>query len=187
MASFATKPTITGEHILLRPVTSDDVDAAWADFHDDEANRLTGTHDVFTYDQIASWYSTRHDEADRLDLAIVEVASGAWCGEVVINEWDADNRSCSFRIAVSAHARDRGIGSAATKLLVDYVFDEIDDPAPVNRIGLEVFAFNPRAIHVYERIGFVREGVLRDALYWDGEFHDAIVMSMLRRDRAATR
>jgi len=105
----------------------------------------------------------------------------------VINEWDPDTRSCSYRIAVSAHARDRGIGTAATRLLIDYVFDEIDEPAPVNRIGLEVFAFNPRAIHVYERLGFVREGVLRDALYWDGAFHDAIVMSVLRRDRAAMR
>ncbi|MEO1055740.1 MAG: GNAT family protein [Actinomycetota bacterium] len=187
MVSFATKPTITGERVLLRPVTGDDVDDAWADMHDDEANRLTGTHDEFTYEQIASWYSTRSDEPDRLDLAIVELATGRWCGEVVINEWDADNRSCSFRIAVSAHARDRGIGTAATKLLVDYVFDEIDEPAPINRIGLEVFAFNPRAIHVYERLGFVREGVLRDALYWDGAFHDAIVMSALRRDRPATR
>jgi RimJ/RimL family protein N-acetyltransferase len=43
-----------------------------------------------------------------------------------------------------------------------------------------VFAFNERAAHVYERVGFVREGVLRDTLYWDGVYHDSIVMSILR-------
>jgi RimJ/RimL family protein N-acetyltransferase len=32
---------------------------------------------------------------------------------------------------------------------------------------------------VYERVGFPAEGVLRDALYWDGAYVDAIVMSML--------
>ncbi|WP_278739257.1 GNAT family N-acetyltransferase, partial [Paenibacillus macerans] len=39
--------------------------------------------------------------------------------------------------------------------------------------------FNPRAIHVYEKIGFRREGVLRDELFMDGGFHDSILMSML--------
>ena len=53
---------------------------------------------------------------------------------------------------------------------------------PIHRISLDVFDFNPRAAHVYERVGFVREGVLRDALHWDGEYHDSIVMSILRPD-----
>ena len=58
---------------------------------------------------------------------------------------------------------------------------------PVHRIQLEVFAFNPRAQHVYERVGFRREGVLRDALRWDGEYHDTIVMGLLRADWEAPR
>ena len=41
---------------------------------------------------------------------------------------------------------------------------------------------NPRAQAVYERVGFQREGVLRDSLWWDGSFHDTIVMSILRTD-----
>jgi RimJ/RimL family protein N-acetyltransferase len=48
-----------------------------------------------------------------------------------------------------------------------------------------VFAFNPRAIAVYERVGFVREGISRDALLWDEEFVDSIQMAMLRTDRTA--
>jgi RimJ/RimL family protein N-acetyltransferase len=70
-------------------------------------------------------------------------------------------------------------------LIVDYVFDEIDEPAPINRIFLEVFDFNERAAAVYEKVGFVREGVQREALLWAGEFHDAITMSILRRDRVS--
>jgi len=103
----------------------------------------------------------------------------------VINEWDFDNHSCSFRIALSAGARNRGLGTEATRLIVGYVFDEIDDPAQVNRLSLEVFDFNERAAAVYEKVGFVREGVQREALFWDGMFHDAITMSILRRDRAS--
>lgn len=43
----------------------------------------------------------------------------------------------------------------------------------------EVYAFNPRARHVYEQAGFVHEGTLRDALLIDGTWVDAHVMGIL--------
>lgn len=183
MATFADKPTITGDRILLRPMQASDAEHMWADVHDEEITHYTGTHANFTEEQIRHWCATRAEQDDRLDLAVEDRESGDWCGEVVINDWDPDNRSCSFRIALSAAARNRGIGTEATQLIVDYVFDEIDEPT-VNRISLEVYDFNPRGLAVYEKVGFLPEGVMREALHWKGEFHDAIVMSMLRRDRA---
>ena len=179
MASFSEKPTIEGEHVRLRPLVSGDVDDMWADLADEDALRLTGTHDSFTREQIDAWCASRADQSDRLDLAVVERSSGAWAGEVVLCDWDADNASCSFRIALRASAQNRGLGSEATRLIVDYAFAELG----VHRIELEVFAFNPRAIAVYERAGFVHEGVRRDALQWDGEWVDALVMAMVATDR----
>ena len=49
----------------------------------------------------------------------------------------------------------------------------------LNRVSLEVYAFNPRARRAYERLGFVHEGTLRQALLWDGAWVDAEVMSIL--------
>ena len=47
-------------------------------------------------------------------------------------------------------------------------------------VGEEVLNdLNPRARHVYEKLGFVVEGVFRDALWWEDRFHDAIAMAML--------
>jgi len=183
MPTFADKPIIRGDQVVLRPMEQGDADAMWADANDQEINHFTGTHADFTREQIDTWCASRSDQPDRLDMAVTDAATGEWLGEVVINDWDPDNRSCSFRIALSANARNRGIGTEATQLIVDHVFDEIDEP-PVNRISLEVYDFNPRGLAVYEKVGFLPEGVLRDALYWKGEFHDAIVMSMLRGDRA---
>jgi RimJ/RimL family protein N-acetyltransferase len=184
MASFADKPTLRGVRVVLRPIVAADADSMWADLDDAEGMRLTGTHAEFTRDAIERWAASRAATDDRLDLAVTDPDTGQWLGEVVINDWDPNNRSCSFRIALSAHARNRGVGTEATRLLLDHVFDEIDDP-PVHRVELSVFAFNPRAIAVYERVGFVREGVARDALLWDGEFVDSIQMAMLRTDRGA--
>lgn len=179
MNSFADKPTLAGERMVLRPLVASDAESMWLDLHDDEANRLTGTHGEITRDQVDDWCASRQDEDDRLDLAAVDSTTGEWLGEVVINEWDRDNSSCSFRIALSASARGRGLGTEATQLIVDYVFDEL----PVNRLELEVFAFNPRAMAVYEHVGFRTEGRRRQALHWDGEFVDAIMMSIVRSDR----
>ncbi len=183
VTSFADTPTLHGDLVVLRPLTGDDAPAMFADLDDPDGMRLTGTHTDFTFEQIERWCATRADHDDRLDLAITDAATGAWLGEVVINEWDPDNRSCSFRIAVSPGARDRGVGSEATRLIVDHVFDAIDDP-PVNRLELEVHAFNPRARHVYEQAGFRYEGTRRESLRWDGEYVDSIVMSILRSDRS---
>lgn len=187
MATFADKPTIRGDRIVLRPLGAQDAVSMWADAHDDdEIRHFTGTHAEFTREQIDAWCASRPDQTDRLDLAVTDADTGDWLGEVVINEWDPDNRSCNFRIALSASARDRGVGTEATRLVVDHVFDAIDDP-PVHRLSLEVFDFNPRGSAVYQKCGFVREGVLRDAICWRGEFHDAIVMSILRTDREPAR
>lgn len=54
----------------------------------------------------------------------------------------------------------------------------------LHRIELEVFAFNPRARHVYETAGFVYEGTRRDALLWEGQWVDAHLMAVLSTDTA---
>lgn len=178
MKTFADKPTLTGDRIILRPMVAADADDMWRDIQDEEGMRLTGTHGHFEREQVDAWCASRGEQTDRLDLAVVDKETGRWAGEVVINNWDPDNLSCAFRIALAAHARDKGLGTEATRLIVDYVFDQL----PINRLELEVYAFNPRAIAVYERIGFVREGVAREALLWDGDFVDAIKMSIIRSD-----
>lgn len=184
MTSFADKPTIRGERVELRPLEPGDAASMWADLADADGNRLTGTHAEFTLEQIERWCATRSATDDRLDLAVTDALTGEWLGEVVINDWDPDNRSCGFRIALGPAARDRGVGTEATRSIVDYVFDVIDDP-PVNRLELTVYAFNPRAQRVYEKVGFRIEGRRREALRWDGEFVDAVDMAIVRSDRAA--
>lgn len=146
---------------------------------DPETNRLTGTQRSFTRDQIEAWCARIAVADDRIDLAITSRATGEFLGEVVLNELDAENRSAAFRIALAA-ARyfGKGYGSEAASLILEFAFDVLQ----LNRVSLEVFAFNPRAMHLYEKLGFRREGRLREVLWMDGEYHDAIVMGLLRRE-----
>lgn len=183
--TFAGKPTLVGDLVLLRPVTAGDVPGLLELLGDPEVRRLTGMPGTeFPEEPARTWYSTRGEHDDRVDLAVVERASGEYVGEVVLNELNAGNRSCGFRIClIGARAFGRGFGTEATRLVLAHAFDTVG----VHRVELEVYAFNPRARHVYEKVGFVHEGTKRQALLWDGEWVDAHLMAMLASDWEAAR
>lgn len=182
---FAQKPTLVGDRALLRPFTPADIDAMGPVLADPEVLRLTGS--VHTTAEIEAavpvldertrtWYETREAQADRLDLAVVDRASDRCVGEVVLNDWSPEDQTCGFRILVGADGRGRGLGSEATRLVVAHAFAATD----LHRIELEVYAFNPRAQHVYDRAGFRFEGRRREAFVFDGERVDSILMAVLR-------
>src|SRR4051794_30745882 len=182
--SFAEKPTLTGDLVVLRPVGVADAPALFSGVLDPEVARLTGTRTTFSVEELERWYASRAEYHDRLDLAIVERGTGECVGEAVLNDLDASNRSCSFRIALFGRRFfGRGLGAEASRMILSHAFDVVG----VHRVELEVYAFNPRARHVYEKIGFVHEGTKRDALRWDGEWIDAHTMAVLAHEWAAHR
>lgn len=184
-ADFSVKPTLTGGRVLLRPFDLEqDAPALREMLQDPEAMRLTGSGhgpaelpewDDEAEDRFQAWYGTRNEQRDRLDLAVVDRATAQCVGEVVLNDVSTGNRSCNFRTLLGAASRDRGLGTEATRMMVGYGFERLG----LHRIELAVYSFNPRARHVYEKVGFIAEGVLRDALRWDGRWIDATVMSVL--------
>ncbi len=170
------RPTLDGRRVRLRPLDERDADAMFASLQDAETVRLTGTRGTFTREQVRAWCAGLEGRDDRVDLAITDRRTGAYLGEAVLNEIEPIDRRASFRIALaSIGLTGRGYGSEAAWLMLAHGFDALG----LHRIELEVYAFNPRAIHAYEKLGFRREGVRRDALWQDGAFHDAIQMGML--------
>ncbi len=180
--SLAEKPVLSGNLVTLRPVTAQDADGLFA--LGDETRRLTGSprredDPGWTLENLQQWYASRAEQDNRIDLSIVEGATGEWAGEAVLNELNVRNESCGFRIALQGpRFYGRGLGTEATRLILDYAFGQVG----LHRIELQVYDFNPRARHVYEKAGFVHEGIMRDALRWDGEWVDCHLMAMLASD-----
>lgn len=186
---FYFKPTLTGHLVELRPFNKEATRAMLDILKDPEVLIKTGSvsssEEVNTEssnEETRRWYETRNTQKGRLDLAIFCKKTQQYVGEVVFNDYDPKNHSVNYRIAVGEKGRGRGLGTEATKLMVDYGFTELS----LNRISLEVFEFNKRARYVYSSCGFVTEGRLRQALYFNGTYHDALLKSVIREDWEAT-
>jgi RimJ/RimL family protein N-acetyltransferase len=172
-------PVLKTARLRLEPLGPEHLEGTWTALQNAESMRLTGTHTAFTRAQIQEWLAGLATMDGRADWAIILEQDGTHIGEVVLNDYDPDNRSIGFRIALNADSRfGHGYGTEVTRAVVAHAFDVIG----VHRIGLEVYAFNPRAQRVYEKCGFRVEGRMRDALLWNGEWIDAVVMGMLSTD-----
>jgi RimJ/RimL family protein N-acetyltransferase len=72
----------------------------------------------------------------------------------------------------------KGYGTEAMQLVLNFAFNELN----LHRVQLSVFSYNERAIALYEKLGFVREGVYREHLRRDGQYYDMILYGLLRRE-----
>ncbi|MGI5408598.1 GNAT family N-acetyltransferase [Streptomyces chartreusis] len=182
MSDFSVKPVLTGDRTVLRPFTEDDAAVMAEIIEDPEVVRFTGeASEEFSLGRLRSWYGSRSVQNDRLDLAVTDRATGELVGEVVLYEWDATARSCTFRTLIGPRGRGRGIGTEATRLIVGHGFEQLG----LHRIQLEAYGHNPRALRVYEKVGFVVEGVRREADFRDGQWLDWVMMAVLDHEWAA--
>jgi RimJ/RimL family protein N-acetyltransferase len=72
----------------------------------------------------------------------------------------------------------QGYGHEAMTLVLDFAFRELN----LHRVQLTVFEYNERAIALYEKLGFRREGVFREMLHRDGRRYDMYLYGLLRRE-----
>ncbi|MER7054736.1 MULTISPECIES: GNAT family protein [unclassified Streptomyces] len=178
---FSVKPVLTGDRTVLRPFTEADADRMWEIINDPEVEHFTGSpgHEL-TPGVLRDWYGSRSAQPDRLDLAVTDPADGELLGEVVLNEWAPEERSCTFRTLMGARGRGRGIGTEATRLIIGHGFEELG----LHRIELEAYGYNHRALRVYEKVGFVTEGVRREVEWRDGAWVDEVLMAVLDHEWA---
>jgi diamine N-acetyltransferase len=78
---------------------------------------------------------------------------------------------------------DRGVGRGILKEVIRIAFEELR----AHRLFLDVYEDNARARHLYESLGFVYEGVMRDAAQRDGTYCNLCMMSMLEHEYALKR
>lgn len=169
---------LKGSKIYLKKLDKEYIEEYWEVFNNSslESNVFTGTQQVFNKSDIERYLENISTDNSRIDFLIFEVKSNKIVGEVVISDIYRNNRSAGIRIAIyKKEDFSKGYGSEALILALSYGFGMLN----LHRIELEVFPYNERAIHVYEKIGFKREGIKRDGAFFYNKYYDLITMSIL--------
>lgn len=115
-----------------------------------------------------------HDQSER--RFIVEDEAGERVGLVELVEIDHLHRRAEFLVMISPEHQGRGFATAATQRAINYAFRVLN----LYKLYLLVDVDNARAIRIYERAGFQREGLLVDEYFSDGRYRSVIRMALFQ-------
>jgi|SRR5450432_54586 ribosomal-protein-serine acetyltransferase len=116
--------------------------------------------------------------ANREALAAGIFVAGSLAGAIGLHKMDARNRSTSSGYWLDAQYQGRGIVTRACRAMVSHAFAEYE----LHRLEIRCATGNVKSCAIPRRLGFVREGVLRDAEWVNGQYLDLVVWGMLARD-----
>lgn len=170
-----------GQRVRLRALQQDDLPLFHRWWSDPEIARFQvgGTirlnQESTNITMLERWFG---DTGNDVGFTIALRESGEAIG--FVNLWGANvkNRSGTLGILLGKPFWSQGYGSEALGLVLDYAFREMN----LHRVELGVYAFNDRAIHVYQKLGFREVGRRRETLYRDGQWYDDVIMDVLQRE-----
>ena len=175
-------PILRGVRVLLRSIRPQDQQDRLAYGRDPEFHRLVGgaperaSHPLTEAD-VQRWYAQLRSEP----LYWVVEAEGRMIGTARLHALDTHHRRARYAVGLfSPEHRGRGYGEETTRTVLSYAFGALR----LHRVELRVLEFNTRAIQMYERCGFVREGREREGVLLGGVWHSDVLMSILEHEFA---
>ena len=167
---------LSGEHVCLRPLSREDLIYIRKWMNDPEIRGLIGEVRPMTETGAEKWFERVQSDENRVWFVIVLKENGKVIGEAGLLRMFCFWRNTDLSIIIGEKEEWRkGYGTEAIHLLLDYAFGYLN----FHRIEVGVVGFNEAAIHFYEKMGFKKEGITRDGYYYDHQYHDFIMMSIL--------
>jgi len=170
---------LDGKRIYLRPIDLEDMEKFFRWFNDPGLRRLLLLPFPTTRMAEREFIEKMTKLKDGVVLSIVVRKGDRAIGNVSLFHIDSVCRKAELGIAIADPAMtSKGYGTEAMALMLDYAFGTLNQ----NRVELVVHDFNRRARAAYKKLGFVEEGRKRQCYFCDGEYHDDIVMGILRSE-----
>lgn len=117
------------------------------------------------------------DKVNNIKLAICLSASDEYIGNVYLTNIDHFNKSAGIGIFIGEEKHfKKGYVSEALSLILQHAFIDLG----MNRVEARQFANNYASINLHEKMGFEKEGLLREFFYKNGFYNDVIIMSILK-------
>lgn len=170
---------LKGKKVVLRPAQLEDAPRFVKWFNDKTVNKFLAVRSMTLKDE-RQYINNRLKGKVKNDLHFcMDTVDGTHIGAVGLHHINKTDGYAMFGIMIGdKNFWDKGLGSEAARLIIDYGFKKLK----LHRIELEVHENNPRAIKVYDRLGFKVEARKRERLKYNNKFYDSILMAVLDRE-----
>ncbi len=172
---------ITGKQVVLRGLEREDLKLMHKWLNDEEVMEWARSKP----DNTASMESVEKDfEQDvkgenphRRTFIVIEKRTGKPVGWAMIRWWRPFSTTADLGLVIAEkHLRGKGLGTEATRLLVDLAFNQHN----MHKAELFTRADNKAAVRAVTKCGFKTEGRHREEIYFNGKYYDGISFGLLR-------
>ncbi|MFW9810998.1 MAG: GNAT family N-acetyltransferase [Candidatus Thorarchaeota archaeon] len=172
---------INGEKVRLVPLEVDKhLDFIMEHFNDPEMRLFLGGFLPVTRNAEREWIEAVEDKMKRrieFTFALEKLPEGEMIGSLGLHDIDWLSRTCVLGIAIYPKKNwNQGYGTEALQLLIDFGWTHLN----MKRMELSVHSHNPRAKHVYEKLGFKLYGTAHQKYYMGGKYADTHYMELFR-------
>lgn len=116
------------------------------------ANKISHKICTYTYEQELNWLKSKLKEK-AFCYSMIEKTTGEYIGNIEIK--GIKNNIGELGISITALKQDKHYGTESIKALLKYAYEDLN----LDGMELNVFESNPKAIHCYEKVGFIRDGI----------------------------
>ena len=109
-------------------------------------------------------------------LFVIEDDIGRPVGFIITFDCDQKMGTFKYGLFLTEDAKGKGYGSEAAKIVFNYYFNELR----YNKVNVYIYDYNTPSLRFHEKLGFVKEGCLRQMAYSMGCYHDAYFYGMLK-------
>ncbi len=170
---------LEGERLFLTPLSMADIDDHYRWEHDRELLYLDGmAFKPKAIEQLRSEFESAFKSENSVWLSIVTSDSGKLIGVIMLFKIDKTERKAFWGIKLDKAYWRQGFGTEAAELLLRYAFEDLH----LRRLRSGTHSGNIASRKLQEKLGFVREGILRAEFTLDGGYVDDVLYGMLKED-----
>ncbi|KOS68626.1 acetyltransferase [Lysinibacillus contaminans] len=176
-------PILETDRLLLREITLDDSESIFNCFSNDEVTRYYGQdtfENIEQAEKIVEFFLINFKEKRGIRWGIERKGTKGIIGTIGFNAWSPNHKRAEIGYEIHPEQWRNGYTLEALSKVVSYGFETMG----LTRIGAVVFIENEASNKLLTKIGFKKEGVLRDYMYQNSIAHDTNVYSILKRDKA---
>jgi ribosomal-protein-alanine N-acetyltransferase len=174
-------PTLDASRVSLRWISAGDTDAFYAIYSNPEVMRYWSTPPLADREAAANLINKIHEDWKRraiLKWGITLRSNDKLIGSITLFNLDFNHRRTEIGYALGRDHWGKGYMNEALMAVLKYAFEVLD----LHRIEADVDPRNAASIKTLERLGFQREGYLRERWQINGEIQDAFYYGLLRRE-----